>query len=211
MSKTFFDSVKNNRERNSCKKCEKSCKCGKPYTYNKIPEEEIQAGSNEISELFTRFCNGVKDGLYEEEDYVKYTYVLDEIILRMDRRTAYYNIFNSYTVNELKTLALLVYWILKLKPYHIKEDKIIRLDVFLRRSSEVNERFAAFLVFNMLVDYGRINKSEILKVQYQESYEKFRKELIYSFRYRCFTIESMIMLMESITTESITKYREIKQ
>ena len=93
---------------------------------------------------------------------------------------------------DFKEAALYAYWILKLKPFTIIDEKYKNN----ADTCKINESFAIFLVALILEKTGRIKRTSNIK----DSYYNF---LEYSFRFRNFTIDSFVVLIESISTETL--------
>ena len=77
-------------------------------------------------DIFAKFSivKGIK-----ESDLDVDTDSLVEMIVRIDRRKEYYKIYHDGTVmNELKIVALAVYWILRFKPFFYKKNHYINED-----------------------------------------------------------------------------------
>jgi hypothetical protein len=97
-------------------------------------------------------------------------------------------------INECKECALYAYWILKLRPFTITDKRFQNnLD-----ASIINESFVIHLIGLVLEITGRIKQTSEIK----DSYIKF---LEYSFRFRNFSIDSFVVLIESISTETLEK------
>jgi len=97
-------------------------------------------------------------------------------------------------INECKEAALYAYWILKLRPFTIIDDKYRKnID-----ACNVNELFVVFLIGFVLEAIGRIRKTPNIKESYSELID-------YSFRFRNFSIDSFIVLIESISTETMER------
>jgi hypothetical protein len=97
-------------------------------------------------------------------------------------------------INECKEAALYAYWILKLRPFVVTDSKY-------RSTSDachVNELFVIYFIGLILETVGRIKQTAGIK----ESYSRF---LEYSFRFRNFSIDSLVVLIESISTETLEK------
>jgi hypothetical protein len=119
---------------------------------------------------------------------------LVDMIVRVDKRKAYYYCFHGMKINECKEAALYAYWILKLRPFTIIDERFSNnLDVCC-----VNEAFVIFLIGLVLESTKRIKRTSNIK----DSYCKF---LEYSFRFRNFSIDSFVVLVESISTETLEK------
>lgn len=114
-----------------------------------------------------------------------------DIVIRVDKRKAYFHIFHTMSINEYKTAGLFAYWILKLRPITIIDDRYNKniKDCF------VNELFALYIIWVVLYKMGRCS-TEII------GNEEYFEELKYSFRFRNFTIDSMMVLIDSINIQN---------
>jgi hypothetical protein len=118
---------------------------------------------------------------------------LADIIQRVEKRRVYFCVFHDMVINEVKEAALIAYWVLKFKPFYFKREKRDS-----KRYRHINEKFAIYMIFSALHEVGRISINN-KKINSYYSY------LLYSFRYRSFTIDSMLVLAESISDETLTK------
>jgi hypothetical protein len=121
-------------------------------------------------------------------------FALIDIIVRVDKRKAYYQYFHGMEINECKEAALYAYWILKLRPFTVTDVKYKNNP----DACHINELFALFFIGLFLESTGRIKQTGKIK----DSYGRF---LEYSFRFRNFSIDSFIVLIESISTETLEK------
>ena len=160
--------------------------------YERISTQEIK----EIIQIFyKRFNNFMEIKGYPPETkiYISFFDLMD-VIIRVDKRKAYYYCFHGMRINECKEAALYAYWILKLKPFTITDEKYkTNVD-----TCTINESFAIHLIGLILESTGRIKKTSKIN----NSYYNF---LDYSFRFRNFTIDSFVVLIESISTETLEK------
>ena len=160
--------------------------------YKRIPYENIE----KIVQLFQRRFDEfllLKGFPLETERHISF-YTLIDVIVRVDKRKAYYYCFHNMEINECKEAALYAYWIIKLRPFSITDKKYRnKFDACI-----INESFAIFLIGLVLENTGRIKMTENMK----NSYCNF---LEYSFRFRSFSIDSFIVLIESISTETLEK------
>jgi hypothetical protein len=113
---------------------------------------------------------------------------LIDMIIRTDKRKAYYQCFHRMKINECKVAALYIYWLLKFRPITIADTRYEGK----RASTCVNEAFAIFVVFATLKRVHGIAQLTMDKYSY---YDK----LLYSFRFRNISIDAMILLVESIS------------
>ena len=164
----------------------------KNLQYERIPYNEIEI-------IFQGFCKQFNDFLLlkgypaDTEKYISF-YTLIDIIIRVDKRKAYYLCFHNMEINECKEAALYAYWILKLRPFSITDNKYKnKIDACM-----INESFVIYLIGFILENTGRIKRTNNIK----DSYRNF---LEYSFRFRNFSIDSFIVLIESISTETLEK------
>jgi hypothetical protein len=160
--------------------------------YAQIPLVEIEEIIQLFYKRFTDFLS-LKGFPSDTERHISFLTLVD-IIVRVDKRKAYYQCFHDMKINECKEAALYAYWILKLRPFSITDKKFRNnLDACC-----INEAFAIHLIGLVLETTGRIKKTSEIK----DSYSKF---LEYSFRFRNFSIDSFVVLVESISTETLEK------
>jgi hypothetical protein len=171
----------------------------KNLKYERISAVEIGEVLKHLQKRFENFL--LEKGFSPTtEKHISYLTLID-IIIRVDKRKAYYRCFHGMEINECKEAALYAYWILKLRPFIITDAKY--------RSSPdacgVIESFVIYFIGLILENTGRIKQTTGIK----ESYVRF---LEYSFRFRNFSIDSFIVLIESISTETLEKdYPDLSQ
>jgi hypothetical protein len=109
------------------------------------------------------------------------------MIIQVDKRCAHYKYFhNGMEINEAKKLGVYIYWFLKFKPISLSDDRFkTKLD-----SASENEQFAVSLLRVVLKFLGRDTSLVKGGVPYYD-------ELQYSFRFRTFTVGSMMVLADS--------------
>ena len=160
--------------------------------YERIPYESIEKIIQLFQRRFEEFL--LLKGFPPETERHISLYALIDVIVRVDKRKAYYYCFHNMEINECKEAALYAYWIIKLRPFSITDKKYRnKFDACI-----INESFAIFLIGLVLESTGRIKMTENMK----NSYCNF---LEYSFRFRSFSIDSFIVLIESISTETLEK------
>jgi len=158
--------------------------------YERIPYSEIEVIIQMFHKTFDLFL--IEKGYpIETEKHISF-FTLIDIIVRVDKRKAYYYCFHGMEISECKEAALYAYWILKLKPFSITDAKY-KNDA---DACTINESFVIHFIGFILEKIGRIKRISNIK----DSYRKF---LEYSFRFRNFTIDSFIVLIESISTETL--------
>ena len=125
--------------------------------YERIPYEEIEKVLQIFSKRFDEFLI-LKGFPLETEKHISF-FTLIDIIVRVDKRKAYYHCFHGMEINECKEAALYAYWIIKLRPFTIT-DKNYKNNV---DACMVNESFAIFLIGLILENTGRIKKTVNIK------------------------------------------------
>lgn len=112
---------------------------------------------------------------------------LFEIIIRIDKRKDYFDIFHEHTeMNEAKEAALLAYWILKFRPFS-KSEKLAK------KYDNINEIFAVFILFCAIKEETKRSDGK----HFSMSKEYIRK-LSYAFRYWDISKEAMMLVSESL-------------
>jgi hypothetical protein len=164
----------------------------KSLKYDRIPNEEIEKILQAFDKRFKEFLS-LKGFPPETGVHVSY-YTIIDIIIRVDKRKAYYQCFHNMSINECKEAALYAYWILKLRPFAILDDKYKNN----ADACHINELFVIHFIGLVLETTGRITWTDGIN----DSYSRF---LEYSFRFRNFSIDSFIVLIESISTETLEK------
>jgi len=160
--------------------------------YERIPYENIEKILQLFQKRFDEFLL-YKGFPPETEKYVSF-YTLIDIIVRVDKRKAYYHCFHGMRINECKEAALYAYWIIKLRPFSITDKKHLnKFDACI-----INESFAIYLIGLILESTGRIKRTDNMKTSYCNFLE-------YSFRFRDFSIDSFVVLVESISTDTLEK------
>jgi len=169
-----------------------SAERNKNLKYRRMPNKEIE---DKVKLFVARFKGFITlKGFPQKIMYHISYYTLIDIIIRVDKRKAYYMCFHDMEINECKEVALYAYWILKLRPFAIT-DTAYKNNV---DACNINESFAIYLIGLVLELTHRITHTKNIK----ESYSRF---LEYSFRFRSFSIDSFIVLVESISTETLEK------
>jgi hypothetical protein len=150
-----------------------------------------------LREIILEFNDYLYYGLgYKSEQFFISGLALIDIIIRVDKRLDYFRYFHGMKINDRKKAALYAYWIIKLRPVTIL-DSNLKNDI---DHAKVNEKLALNHLLGVLVSRGRVNPWEN-GVKFDMK-NKFFKQLLYSFRFRNFTIDSMIVLAEAINTQS---------
>ena len=154
---------------------------GMSEKYEWMTEQEFMKEVQDLDKLLHDFCDSSE--LYPYEAVNTNINALKDIIIRVHKRKHYFKIFhNEMITSEYKETALYCYWVLKLRPLWIEPNY--------KSSERINEKFALHLYVSLLKKYNEdfsegdgINKRHI-------------RELLYSFRFRDITKESMILMLE---------------
>lgn len=151
--------------------------------YKQMTDQEYMDEISNLDQLLKDFCEGSQLYIY---DNIKVDLVtLKDIIVRVNKRKYYFKVFhNEMITSEYKETALYCYWFLKLRPLWISSEQI---DI---QASRINEKFVLHMYISLLKKYNGIfsDKDGINKLHI--------KELLYSFRFRDITKESMILMLE---------------
>ena len=158
--------------------------------YKWMTEQEYMEEISYLDKLLRDFCEG--SDLYPYESVKTNIKTLKDIIVRVHKRKHYFKIFHKEMItSEYKETALYCYWYLKLRPLWIEPDNV--------SSERINEKFALYLYISLLKKY---NEDFSLKDGINISHIR---ELLYSFRFRDFTKESMILMLEPYYYEYLKK------
>jgi hypothetical protein len=85
----------------------------------------------------------------EDIDYFVSGIDLIDMIIRVHKRKDYYQHFHGMNINEHKTVAIVAYWILKLRPIQMRDARFINKT----EACNINEKFALYLIFHVLNQY----------------------------------------------------------
>ncbi len=117
---------------------------------------------------------------------------LRDVILRVDMRKLYFRIFHAdMDPNEYKRIiGLTGFWILKLRPFWVRvqegdPNKILQLSMW------INEKIVLHMVCGLLKKFN----PEFFETG-RDLCESYCTELLYSFRYRDLSKESMFLLFD---------------
>ena len=130
--------------------------------YERMPLQEIEKLLRLFYKHFKYFLelNGFPDDIGFHISF----YSLIDIIIRVDKRKAYYRCFHNMGINECKEVALYGYWILKLKPFTITDMAYKKI----ADACTINELFVIFLIGFVLEATGRIKNTPDLKDSYSK-------------------------------------------
>jgi hypothetical protein len=101
-------------------------------------------------------------------------------------------------INDRKKAALYAYWIIKLRPVKFVAEKLKNKIAY----AKINEILALNHLLGVLIRRGKIRIGQGKDEVVLNGKNKFLRELYYSFRFRNFTIDSIIVLADALNTQS---------
>lgn len=158
-----------------------------PYTSPDITY--IMAEMEKYEALLEQFCKASK----LERNRVKVNIQsLKDVIIRVDMRKLYFRVFHAnMEPNEYKhIIGLSGFWILKLRPFWIPTQEGDSTEI-LRLATWINEEIVLHMVCGLLKEYN----PEFFENGH-DLCESYCNELLYSFRYRDLSKESMFLLFD---------------
>jgi len=170
--------------------------------YKLLPINDIFVILQALQEEFDFYLNY---GLgYRNDQYIVSGIDIIDAIIRVDKREAYFHFFHNLKINDEKKAALFAYWIAKLHPVKFIDDNLRNKKIH----ANVNEKLA---INHLLTALVRKNKIKLWDghagIKIEES--KYIEELFYSLRFRNLSIDSMIVLADSITTDSFKEKKRV--
>ena len=163
--------------------------------YEKISDEEIVMLYKYFSTKFNDFLREMD--FPSDVDYSIDAYSLVDAIVRVDKRKAYFLCFHNMTINEKKEAALYAYWFIKFKPFSIVDARYSDN----KRSARINELFAAYIIYSILLfDDDAFTTMSI--TQPKKDKYTYHDKLMYSLHYRCFSIDSIMFIVDTLTPET---------
>lgn len=116
--------------------------------------------------------------------------MLAELLVRIDKRKDYFIIFHDDTeMNEIKEAALVAYWLLKFKPFSIKES---RSELHIKYG-QINEAFAVFVLYSAIKEETK----RVPKMKFSISKE-YNKKIMYGFKFWDISKEALMLISESL-------------
>ena len=179
----------------------------KAFLYTPPSEDFMFKEVNALIKQFYIFCK--KHDIPDENISIQRE-LIPLIVLRVDKRATYFEIFHQKTkINELKQAALTAYWILKFKPFMIINDVSLSYE-----HRHINEGFALYYIICSMERYSVLVKEKTSIVQTASAKlidflslastsnkgipEEIRNELMYAFIYWDLSKESVILITETI-------------
>ena len=154
--------------------------------YKDLSIEETNKQVQRIINLWNAFVNS-NDNNLDANDVDINKRNLVEIVERVNKRKYHYDIYhNMNELSETREVALLCYWIVKLKPFTVLDE-----NSSLRNSA--NEYFSVYLIMSIL-EYltNKANNS------FEMPTDSLIKDTVYILKYRDLSKEAMILFVSSI-------------
>jgi hypothetical protein len=169
------------------------------HQYQRLSDKDILDNLRMFQEEIDYFMRYVR-GYPEDVQYVVCGLDTIDAIIRVDKRQFYFSVFHGMNINDRKKAALFAYWLVKFRPIKIVDDQHRnKIDY----NDHVNELFAIHYLFSVLCTEGNIHTwdgSKGVKITLEHPYVT---KLWYSLRFRNLTIDSMVVLADTINTETL--------
>lgn len=116
--------------------------------------------------------------------------MLAELLVRIDKRKDYFVIFHDDTeMNDIKEAALVAYWLLKFKPFSIKESR----SALHIKYGQINEAFAVFVLYSAIKEETK----RVSNMKFSISRE-YNKKIMYGFKFWDISKEALMLISESL-------------
>lgn len=158
---------------------------GEHKLYRELTPEENKQQRDLLCLSWERFVQ-LNDAELTEHDIFINEYSLIEVVERVSKRKYYYKVFHGIEhLSEFKEVALLCFWICKLKPFVVlnPESKLC---------ASPNELFSIYLVTCLLASC----KDKATNFHYPDNVTV--KNIIYALKYQDLTKEALIHYMECL-------------
>jgi hypothetical protein len=173
--------------------------------YQRLSDDDIMdllLSLQEEIEYFIRYVQGYPTNLR----YVICGLDLIDVIIRVDKRRHYFSVFHGgLDINDCKKAALFAYWLVKFRPIKITDRRYVNKVGY---NTHVNELFAIHYLLSMLCKEKRVLLWDGSSGAHVTLEHPYIQKLRYSFRFRNFTIDSMIVLADTINTETFLEKPE---
>lgn len=148
-------------------------------------EDQIFIQASKIEELWNTFIKH-NDNSIDDTKYNINKLNLVQAIDNVEKRKDYFRFYHGIELNELKEVALLCFWIIKLKPFTmlVEDTKLL---------NHVNEVFCLFLILSTIKHITKINSLPFIDLS-----DKHKNEIIYTFKYRDLSKEAMMLFVETL-------------
>jgi hypothetical protein len=168
------------------------------HLYKRLSDEDLLDTLRSFEEEIGYFMRYVR-GYPEDLRYTVCGLDLIDVIIRVDKRRFYFDVFHDMKINDCKKAVLFVYWIVKFRPIKIFDERYVNT---LGYNDHVNEMFAIHYLLTILCAEGKLQTWDGSKGARISLDHPYVNKLWYSFRFRNFTIDSMVVLASAINTET---------
>lgn len=153
--------------------------------YQELSREENGKQSALIKKSWHHFLQ-LNDPLLDNNEIFINEYNLMEVVERVSKRKYYYKVFHGIEhLSEFKELALICFWICKLKPFVVINPKS-------PLCASPNELFVIHLIISLL----EACKDHAVNFHYPD--EITLKDIVYGLKYQDLTKEALIHYMECL-------------
>lgn len=169
------------------------------HPYQEIKGIELDHEIRELNEIWEKFRIEILDPRMIKDDEIFYcTKSIRKVIIQVDMTKFYYrNFHNDIQLSVLKKTAIYSYWILKLKPFFVNNDAI---------SEKINLTFAIYMLISSLTEnYVKNGCLEYLKGDETQPNSDYFKLMLYFFQYNEISLESMMLIFETLGLSSKKK------
>lgn len=153
--------------------------------YRELSEAENKAQRDLIMSSWKHFIESNDSSLSEHDVFIN-EYNLLEVVERVSKRKYYYKVFHGIEhLSEFKEVALLCFWICKLKPFVVLNPESLLC-------ASTNELFSIYLVECLLTACKKYSTN----FHYPDQITI--KNIVYSLKYQDLTKEALIQYMECL-------------
>lgn len=126
--------------------------------------------------------------------------MLAELLVRIDKRKDYFIIFHDDTeMNEIKEAALVAYWLIKFKPFSVKE---CRSELHIKYG-QINESFAVFVLYSAIKEKTKCVPNMNFSIS-----KEYNKKIMYGFKYWDISKEALMLIAESLCEAMYMRRKE---
>lgn len=173
------------------------------FVYTEPTQEYINTELEKYQEIFNQFCQIADLDFSRVEVNIP---ALKDVIIRVDMRQLYFHIYHdNMEANEYKCIiGLAGFWLLKLHPFWIRIQEGDSPEM-VQMAKWINEKFVLHMICSLLKKFNPEFFEHGL-----DMCEAYCNELLYSFRYRDLSKESMFLLFDpfyfiGLCNDSVTK------
>ena len=159
------------------------------YVYRGLSKDELYEQMTKLLDALSIYLDSGNSKI-SLSDIKANAKLLSELMIRVDKRKDYFRIFHSGTeINEQKEAALLAYWIVKFRPFSLKESVE---PLLAEEYANINEVFAIFIILSVAKKISMGSNNETFSVS-----SDFLRRLTYAFKYWDMSKESVMLLVEA--------------